>query len=72
LTARRANPQLGTCVDSHGFDAHHRRRLLNTPPETLVRGYAVWPPPSEHSILQYAFAPRATAPNSMGPAHAAQ
>ncbi len=56
LTARRANPQVGTCVDSHGFDAHHSKTLLNTPPATLVRGYAVWSPPCDHSMLQYAWA----------------
>jgi hypothetical protein len=31
LTARRANPQVGTCDESQGFDAHHSRKVLNTP-----------------------------------------
>src|SRR5881397_2370888 len=30
LTARRTKPHCGTCSDSHGFWAHHRRKVLTS------------------------------------------
>src|SRR5260370_37034126 len=37
LTARRANPQVGTCDESQGFDAHQSRKLRNT-----TRNVSAW------------------------------